>query len=158
MIRLLSVYHGGRDPQHRGRERALEATGVEVTLVVPLRGRTLRGPNLSPEPFGVIELPARRAGDVNRHANVEGGALRRIIVETRPDVLDLHEEPVSVVARQWLRAASGLPVVMYTAQDLDERFPPPFSRFEAAAYRGVGACTRAVAKLRPESAPRALPE
>jgi glycosyltransferase involved in cell wall biosynthesis len=150
-IRVLRVYHGGRDFQHRGRERALEAAGVDVTLVVPTEWPETSGErNLSPETFGIVELPVRRAGDVNRHAHVEDGALRRLIAEIRPDVLDVHEEPFSVVARQWLRAAPDQPVLMYTGQNVDKRFPPPFSRFETAAYRRVGAfyaCSRQAASV-----------
>jgi len=150
-IRVLRVYHSGRDPQHRARERALVAVGVDVTLVVPSGWPDAAAEAcLSPETFRVIELPVRRAGDVNRHAHVEDGALRRLIAEIRPDVLDVHEEPFSVVARQWLRAAPNLPVLMYTGQNVDKRFPPPFSRFEAAAYGRVGAfyaCSRQAASV-----------
>ena len=51
--------------------------------------------------------------------------------------MDLHEEPVSLAARQWLRVVGRLPVVMYTAQNLDKRFPPPFAQYERAALRRV---------------------
>ena len=150
-ISVLRVYHGGRDPQHRARERALEAAGVDVTLVVPTEWQETSGErNLSSETFRIVELPVRRSGDVNRHAHVEGAGMRRLIAEIRPDVLDVHEEPFSVVARQWLRAAPDLPVLMYTGQNVDKRFPPPFSRFEKAAYRRVGAfyaCSRQAASV-----------
>jgi glycosyltransferase involved in cell wall biosynthesis len=62
----------------------------------------------------------------------------------------LHEEPVSQAARQWLAAAEGLPVTMYTAQNVDKRFPPPFAQFETAAYRRVQAlypCSRQAASV-----------
>ena len=106
---------------------------------------------LSPEPFDVVELPVRRAGDVNRHAYVDRGALQRVIDEVRPDVLDIHEEPYSVAARQWLRAApADLPVVMYSAQNVDKRYPPPFSMYERSALVHVAAfypCCRQVASV-----------
>jgi glycosyltransferase involved in cell wall biosynthesis len=140
-IRVLRVYHGGRDPDHRARERALAAAGVDITLVVPRRWPDAGAERcLSPEEFRVVELAVRRPGDVNRHAHRDGGVLRRLIEETRPDVLDIHEEPFSVTALQGLRAAPGdLPVVMYTAQNIDKRLPPPFARYERAAHRRVGA-------------------
>jgi glycosyltransferase involved in cell wall biosynthesis len=107
--------------------------------------------HLSPEPFRVVELSVRRAGDVNRHAHHDSGALRRLIDETRPEVVDIHEEPFSVVARQWLRALPlDLPVVMYAAQNIDKRLPPPFSRYEQAAHRRVTAfypCSRQAASV-----------
>jgi glycosyltransferase involved in cell wall biosynthesis len=151
-IRVLRIYHAGRDPQHRCRERALVAAGVDLTLVVPSEWSDAgTEAQLSPEPFPILELPVRRAGDVNRHAYLDSGAIGRLIDETRPDVLDVHEEPVSIVARQWLRAApSDLPVVMYTAQNVDKRFPPPFSRYERAAHRRIDAlypCSRQAATV-----------
>lgn len=151
-IRVLRVYHAGRDSQHRSRERALVAAGIDVTLVVPSEWPDAGAETqLSPEPFPIVELPVRRAGDVNRHAYLNRGALQRLIEEIQPNVLDVHEEPVSVAARQWLWAAHDeLPVVMYTAQNVDKRFPPPFSRYERAAHRHIAAfypCSRQAAAV-----------
>jgi glycosyltransferase involved in cell wall biosynthesis len=150
-VRILRVYHSGRDAAHRARERALAALGVDVTLVVPSHwpegGSEER---LSSEPFRIVELDVRRAGDVNRHIYADEEALSRLVNSLRPDVLDLHEEPVSLVARQWLRGAGALPVTMYTAQNVDKRFPPPFAQFEMAAYRRVDAlypCSRQAAAV-----------
>jgi glycosyltransferase involved in cell wall biosynthesis len=151
-IRVLRVYHAGRDPQHLARERAFVAAGIDVTLVVPSKWPDEGAEaHLSPEPFRVVELPVRRAGDVNRHSYVDGDAVRRLIEEIRPDVVDIHEEPFSVVARQCLAAVRGdVPVVMYAAQNIDKRFPPPFSRYERAAHRRVAAfypCSRQAASV-----------
>ena len=151
-IRVLRVYHGGRDPRHRCRERALVDLGAEITLVVPNvwpdAGAELQ---LSTEPFRVIALPVRRGGDVNRHAYSDIRSLRRVLDETRPDVLDIHEEPVSVAAHQWLRAADGrVPVVMYSAQNVDKRYPPPFFLYERDAHAYVSAfypCSRQAAAV-----------
>src|SRR6202043_4225790 len=61
-----------------------------------------------------------------------------LIAELKPNILDVHEEPFSVAARQWLAAApADLPVVMYTAQNVDKRFPPPFAQYERAAHRRI---------------------
>jgi glycosyltransferase involved in cell wall biosynthesis len=151
-LRVLRVCHGGRDPQHRGRERALAGAGLDVTAIVPsywpdeASERTL-----SPEPFRVIELPVRHAGDMNRHAPRDSSVLRRVIDEISPDVLDIHAEPFSVAARHWLRAApTELPVLMYSAQNVDKRYPPPFSVYERAAHQrvvGFYPCCRQVASV-----------
>lgn len=151
-MRVLRVCLAGRDPEHRRRDRALVAAGVSVTLVVPSEWP---GPEaeaqLSGERFPVIELPVRRAGSVNGHAYVSSAGLQRVINETRPQLLDFHGEPFGLAARQWLRAAPAhLPVVMYAAQNVDKRFPPPFSLYERAAYRRVDAfypCTRQAASV-----------
>jgi glycosyltransferase involved in cell wall biosynthesis len=134
-IRVLRVYHGGRDPQHRGRDRALVAAGVDLTLVVPSAWPDASAEaRLSPEPFRVIQLPVRRGGDVNRHVHTDVAAVESLLAEMQPDVLDIHEEPMSLAARLWLRAAQrDLPTVMYTAQNIDKRFPPPFAGYERRA-------------------------
>ena len=134
-MKVLRVYHLGRDAAHRARERALAAAGVEVTLVVP---SAWPGPDdVTDEPFEVRELPVRRAGDQNRHT--WSGDLRAFVEAVAPDLVDIHEEPVSLAARQWMAAAGARPVVMYSAQNLDKRWPPPFSRHERRALRRVQA-------------------
>jgi glycosyltransferase involved in cell wall biosynthesis len=138
-VRILRVYHAGRDQVHRARERALAAAGADVRLVVPATWPETPDA-VGAEPFPVVELPVERAGDVNRHRYRSAADLRAVIAEARPDVLDLHEEPFSVAARQWLRAAPPeLPVVLYTAQNIDKRLPPPFAGWERAAHRRAAA-------------------
>jgi len=148
----MRVYHAGRDPSQRARERALARAGEEPVLLVP---RSWPGGGseqaLTPEPFPIVELETARAGDVNRHVWPDEEALRRVIDDVVPDVLDLHEEPFSIAARQWLAAApADLPVVMYTAQNIDKRYPPPFAGYERDAYRRVSAlyaCSRQAASV-----------
>ena len=130
-----------------GAERTGRATArsplVESTtlLVVPSRWPGGGAEEvLSSEAFPIVELPVRRPGDVNRHAYTDSSVLARLVRDLAPDVLDIHEEPFSVAARQWLSAVPpDLPVVMYTAQNIDKRFPPPFLQFERAAHRRVAA-------------------
>jgi glycosyltransferase involved in cell wall biosynthesis len=151
-LSVVRVYHAGRDASHRARERALQAAGIDVTLVVPASWPERGGETtLSAESFPIVELPVSRAGDVNRHAYGNLEKLRRLLGELRPDVLDLHEEPFSIAARQWLTAApTELPIVMYTAQNVDKRYPSPFSVYERHAYRRIAAlypCTRQAASV-----------
>ena len=151
-MRVLRVYHGGRNAGHRARERALQANDVDVTLVVPRRWPGAgEEPTLSGERFRVVELPVIREGDVNRHAYVDPDELRRLIGETQADVLDVHEEPFSVAAQQWLQVAPDqVPVVLYTAQNVDKRYPPPFALYERRAHRRAAAlypCSRQAASV-----------
>ena len=68
-LNVVRVYHAGRDPAHRERERALRVAGVDVTLVVPAFWPEYGGETtLSVDSFPTIELPVERAGDANRHA------------------------------------------------------------------------------------------
>lgn len=135
-MRVLRVYHGGRNATHRARERALVVAGVDLTLVVPVAWPEAVAPPGLRDEFPIVELRIVRSGDVNRHAYVSSRALRLLIDDIQPDVLDLHEEPFSVASRQWLaKAPAEIPVVMYTAQNIDKRLPPPFAQYERAAYR-----------------------
>jgi glycosyltransferase involved in cell wall biosynthesis len=148
----LRVYHAGRDRAHRERERALQAAAVDITLVVAATWPDPGGETeLSQESFPIVELPVTRVGNVNRHSYDRAGQLEHLIRELRPEVLDLHEEPFSIAARQWLAAAPReLPVVMYTAQNVDKRYPPPFSLYERRAHRRVAAlypCSRQAASV-----------
>lgn len=150
-VKVLRVYHSGRDAAHRQRERALLDAGAEVTLVVPTRWAEGGSEAvLSPEPFDVVEWDVDRPGDVNRHRYRDEPGLRALLARVGPDVLDLHEEPFSVVSAQWLRLAPDVPVVMYTAQNVDKRFPPPFAQYEKRALRRVSAmypCSRQAASV-----------
>ena len=138
-MRVLRVSHAGRDHAFRHRERALVAQGVDMTLVVP---RSWSGDHPQPlpeEPFRIIELDVLRPGDPDRYSYVEPAALRQVVRMIRPDVLDLHEEPTSRATRQWLRVAGDLPVAMFTAQNLDQRFPPLVAQRERVALRRADA-------------------
>jgi glycosyltransferase involved in cell wall biosynthesis len=133
-LKVLRVYHAGGDPAHRARERALLAAGLDVTLVVP---QAWPGSDLGFDDVPSRSLRITRSGDVNRHGYADPAHLRQVLDDVAPDVLDIHEEPVSEAARQWLAAARGIPTVMYSAQNLDKRFPPPFAQYERAALSRV---------------------
>ncbi|HJQ50785.1 MAG TPA: glycosyltransferase family 4 protein [Gaiellaceae bacterium] len=151
-LRVLRIYHAGRDPTHRQRERSLQALGIDITLVVPSswpeRGAEAQ---ISRESFAIVELPVSRPTDVNRHTytNLEG--MREVVREANPDVLDVHEEPFSAAGRQWLKAATAdLPIVMYTAQNVAKRYPPPFTVYERRSHRRAAAlypCSRQAASV-----------
>jgi glycosyltransferase involved in cell wall biosynthesis len=150
-VRVLRIYHGGRDPAHRARDRALVAAGVDVHLLVPQRWP---GPDegvTGERGLTVHELPVVRPGDVNRHRYESARSLGRILDQVQPDVLDLHEEPFSAVSRQVLgQVGDALPVVMYTAQNVDKRYPPPFWWWEKRALARIDAlypCSRQAASV-----------
>ena len=151
-MRVLRVYHGGRDPAHRARDRALVEAGVELTTVVPAKWAEGGAEQVvSPEPYEVVELPVLRSGDINRHRYADAAALRQVLDTVRPDLVDLNEEPFAAVTRQWLGVVPArLPVVSYTAQNIDKRWPPPFAQWETAALRrlaGVYPCSRQAASV-----------
>jgi glycosyltransferase involved in cell wall biosynthesis len=151
-VRVLRIYHGGRDPGHRARERALVAAGVDLTLAVPRLWPDAGSESvISSEPFPVVELEVRRVGDVNRHTYANPNELRQLIGRVRPELVDVHEEPFSIAARRVLLATPpNVPVVMYTAQNVDKRLPPPFYLYERRAHQRVSAlypCSRQAAAV-----------
>ena len=151
-MRVLRVYHGGRDSAHRERDRRLAAAGIELTLVVPAAWPGSRNEVcIGDERFPIAELDVRRSGDVNRHVYADVQQLKRVVLEVQPELVDVHEEPVSLASRQWLASVPAeLPVVMYTAQNVDKRYPPPFAWYERRALGRADAlypCSRQAAAV-----------
>lgn len=151
-MKVLRVYHGGRDAAHRARDRALVEAGVDLTTIVPAAWSEGGAEQvLSPEPWPVRELEVVRDGDVNRHRYARARDLRDVLNKETPDLVDLHEEPFAAVTRQWLSVVPRhLPVVSYTAQNIDKRWPPPFAQWEKQALRrltGIYPCSRQAASV-----------
>ncbi|WP_125567989.1 glycosyltransferase family 4 protein [Nocardioides baekrokdamisoli] len=148
-MKVLRMYHAGRDAAHRERDRALAEAGADLTLVVPSQWP---GPDhLGDEDFRVIELPVLRPGDINRHTYADPRMVADLIADLTPDVVDIHEEPYSAAMHQLLGLLGPQQaVVAYTAQNIDKRFPPPFARWERAALRrlnGLYPCSRQAASV-----------
>ena len=150
-MRVLRVYHGGREPEHRARERALVAAGIDVTLVVPSRWQ--EGgvePTLSSERFRSSSCRcAGRAISIATPTQIRRPRPPRARRHARPDrrPRGAVQRCGAAVAR---RRATGLPVVMYTAQNVDKRYPPPFAQYERAAHGRVAAlypCSRQAAAV-----------
>lgn len=129
----------------------LAGSGAEIMLVVPSAWPGDDPTLVAHDAVEVIEAGVKRPGDVNRHAYVHPERLRALVREFRPDVLDVHEEPFSVAAHQLCSLApTELPVVMYTAQNVDKRFPPPFCLYERRSHGRVAAmypCSRQAASV-----------
>ena len=110
-----------------------------MTYVVPRAWPEVGSePVLSAEPFPIIEIGVRSPGNVNRHSYSDVAALARLVVDLKPDLVDLLEEPFSRSASQLLpQLPPGLPVVMYSAQNLDKRWPPPYRGYERRSLSRV---------------------
>lgn len=149
-MRVLRVYHAAKGELGSGRLPALREAGATVVQVAPAHWGDPADRTAAAPPDDWIQLPVSRPGDVNRHSYVAGRQLEALVADVRPDLLDVHEEPFSLASRQWLRAAKNVPVVMYTAQNLDKRLPPPFHQYEQAALRRVAGfypCSRQAASV-----------
>lgn len=135
-MRLLRVYHAGRLNAQQGRERALVKLGHEVHLVVPSEWPG-EGAVECADGVHLHQVRVTRTGDVNRHRFARGQAVNELIRSVAPDVLDIQEEPFSAVVRQLRPAMEAFPTVMYSAQNIDKRFPPPYAWYERAAFSRV---------------------
>lgn len=139
-LRVLRVAHHGVVSAWRERERELRRRGVDVTLVSANRWN---------EGGKDVELDA--GGDafvvgvdtVGFHPNgflYDPRPLWRLLGQPW-DLIDLHEEPCAaataeILALMRLRRVA-VPYVLYSAQNIAKRYPPPIRSKEKAALRGA---------------------
>jgi len=143
-VRVLRVAHHAVVSAWRERERQLRGLGDDVRLVSAKRwnegGRTL---TLAPE----ADVFVTGAATVGTHPNAflyDPRPIWRLLGSSAgggPDVLDLHEEPFSLATAEILLLRrlrrSKVPYVLYSAQNIDKRYPIPFRWFERVALHGA---------------------
>ncbi|MFC8597476.1 glycosyltransferase [Isoptericola sp. NPDC057191] len=156
-MKVLRVSHSAVVGAWRARERELRRLGVDVHLLSARRwdeGGTVV--TLRPEPGE----PVTGVRTLGRHPALfvyDPRPLWRALGE-RWDVLDVHEEPFALATAEvlalralrrlvdrWRGRGTGpaAPVVVYSAQNLTKRYPPPFRWIESAVLRtaaGVSVC------------------
>ncbi|HEY0215931.1 MAG TPA: glycosyltransferase [Cellulomonas sp.] len=143
-MRVLRISHSAVVTAWRGRERALRDRGVTVRLLSARRwAEGGRDVDLEPEP-GEDVVGVRTIGT---HPNVflyDPRPLWRALGE-QWDVLDLHEEPCALATAEILLLRRlrrvRAPYVLYSAQNLDKRYPPPFRWWERRALTGAAAAS-----------------
>jgi glycosyltransferase involved in cell wall biosynthesis len=142
-LRVLRIYHSGVVGAWRRRDQALADEGVDVTLISARRwdegGRVVA---LEPGP-GEQVVAAATVGHHPYRFAYDPRPLWRALRTGRFDVIDIHEEPASLATAEVLALArlAGVtaPVCLYSAQNIDKRYPPPFRWFEAVALRRAAA-------------------
>ncbi|MGW8567313.1 glycosyltransferase [Isoptericola sp. NPDC055881] len=146
-MRVLRISHSAVVDAWRERERELRRRGVDVALVSAREwdeaGRRVR---LRPrEGENVVGL--KTWGSHPAVFLYDPRGLWRALAAPH-DVLDVHEEPFAlataqVLALAWLQARrrgrSPAPFVVYSAQNLAKRYPPPFRWIETAVLRRAAA-------------------
>jgi glycosyltransferase involved in cell wall biosynthesis len=142
-IAVLRVCHSGVVTSWRRRDRELEAEGAAVTLICARAwdegGRRVPLESAPDEPVvGVRTL--------GRHPNLFVYApipLWRVLKTARYQILDIHEEPVSLAAAEVqllaYLARRRTAICLYSAQNIDKRYPPPFRWIERIALRRASA-------------------
>jgi glycosyltransferase involved in cell wall biosynthesis len=142
-VRVLRLFHSAVVDEFRERERWLrEKHGYDVHVVCPPTwpegGSVVRAAPEREVPVHVVPVHGRTHPILFWYSP---RALRRVVAQVRPHLIDVHEEPYSLAAAFALRAAGDLPVCVYTAQNIHRRYPAPFRQLErrvlaraAAAY------------------------
>lgn len=152
-MRVLRISHSAAVPAWRGRERALRAAGVDVSL---LAARTWHAGGVEVALHDDEEPHTAGIRTWGRHPALfvyDPRPLWRALGE-RWDLIDLHEEPFALATAEvlLLRALrrSRTPYTLYTAQNLRKHYPIPFRWLERAALRGasgISACNHAAARI-----------
>ena len=139
-MRVLRIAHHGVVAQWRERERWLRRLGEDVSLVSARRWDE-GGRRVPLEAEGDEFVIVARTFGTHPNAFVyDPRPLWRALAQ-HPDLIDLHEEPFSLATAEilLLRALRRVraPYVLYSAQNLDKRYPVPFRWFERQALRGA---------------------
>ncbi|WP_228255022.1 glycosyltransferase [Ornithinimicrobium avium] len=158
-MKVLRLFHSGVMTAWRQRERGLRGLGHDVLLLSARRWDeggsvvTLTGDPADPlEPEGSVEAVAT----VGRHPALFAYDPRPLwrAMGQRWDVLDLHEEPfaVSTLEALVLRALrrQRAPYALYSAQNIEKRYPVPFRWWERWALRharAVVACNERAGEI-----------
>lgn len=141
-MQVLRFAHHAVVSAWRERERRLRAQGLDVKLI---SARTWneggRDVTLAQDGDDFVQ-GARTAG---RHPSVfvcDPRPLWRAI-GANPDIIDLHEEPNALVTAEMLLIRklrrSRAPYVLYSAQNIEKRYPVPFRWIERLSLRGASA-------------------
>jgi glycosyltransferase involved in cell wall biosynthesis len=144
-VRVLRLYHSAVVDEYRERERHLRSRhGYDVHLICPPRwsegGSIVTAPPEADFPVYVVPVHGRA------HPNqfwYSPASVRRILRDVRPHIIDLHEEPysfaVASVLRIARREAPAARICVYTAQNINKRFPVPVRGWERRSLAATAA-------------------
>jgi glycosyltransferase involved in cell wall biosynthesis len=135
------IAHSGVLASYRRRWDAIAALGHEVTLLTP---KTWTEGNrqvpLEESPGSPVHLIAQQPlgsfwpSPRTRNLGHFYPGLRDLLLQAQPNVLEVFEEPYSLCAWHALRTACAVVPdtlrLVFSAQNILKRFPPPFSIFE----------------------------
>lgn len=145
-LRVLSIWHGAARRLNRERYDALARTdGLDLTLLAPEVWSAAMPRELAYEPgedagYRVIRARPWLLGHGALHFYPR---LFSILSAERPDLIDVYEEPYSLIA--WLVAwwrnnyAPGCRFVFTACQNIAKRYPPPFGWMERYVLQSADA-------------------
>lgn len=138
MTRVLVVSKALVASVYRQKLTALTRLGVEVIAVVPQvwkeGGREQRLELSDADEYRLVPSSLRWNGHFHLHYYPQ---LPEILRDVRPDLLHMDEEPYNIATWLGIRAARrvGIPSLFFSWQNIDRRYPPPFSWIEQSVYR-----------------------
>jgi glycosyltransferase involved in cell wall biosynthesis/GT2 family glycosyltransferase len=145
-LRVLRIFHSAVVDAWRERERHLRALGAEVDLLTARRWNE-GGADVALSPRAGEPVTGLRTW--GRHPALfvyEPVRLWRALGREY-DVIDIHEEPFALATAEILLLRrlrrQRAPYVLYSAQNIDKRYPPPFRWLERWALRhaaGLSVC------------------
>ena len=156
-MRILRIAHSSLTPALRHRERALVKCYPDVDLEVVTTKRW-REAEVEVEATADDLFPVRTARTYfSKHIQLFAYDPRPIIKalrQHRPHLIDISHEPYSIACAELLTLCSWFapqtPIVMQTNQNIQHRYPPPFSWLEQRAFRRVDAayaCSETVCEV-----------
>lgn len=118
----------------------IAALGVDLTVFTPPtwgdRRGTTRLEALHTSGYQLCALPVRLNNNFHLH---HYPTLARELARIKPDLLHMDEEPYNLATWLALRAArkQRIPALFFTWQNINRRYPLPFSLFEQQNYRSA---------------------
>ncbi len=130
-MRAVIVSHTYIEPGNRGKLRALAGLGCAISVAVPERWQPARGGTPLAASWGddagvrVVPIAIRGEAAPGRDAAWNRRALRRLLTDFRPDVVQIEEEPWTPVAAtvSALSARLKLPAVLFTWESVSRPRP-----------------------------------
>jgi len=144
-VKVLLVSHTCQS-RTEGQPKAWELAraGVELCVLTPQKWmhygqwREAQRPDNAPFRFDILQAKWAWCGPAQSYLHFYPG-LAALLRDFRPDVIDLWEEPWSLVSLHTLRLRDRIcpevPVVSETEQNIDKTLPPPFEPIRARVLK-----------------------
>jgi len=129
-VRAVIVSHTYANPDQRGKLRALAGQGVALAVAVPAHWAAPGVSGTSLTAFGedggvrIVPIATRGRDETGAPIAWRSTALRRLLTDFRPDIIQLEEAPTTTVAVAVTRMARrlGIPVVAFTNESLARKY------------------------------------
>jgi glycosyltransferase involved in cell wall biosynthesis len=128
-VRAVILSHHYANPDQRGKLRALVGQGAALAVAVPARWSAPGAPGSHTISFAddggvrIIPTPTRGVDEAGAPIAWRSSALRRLLTDFRPDIVQVEEDPTARVAPAVTRMARqlGIPVVAFTSDSLPRK-------------------------------------